>query len=154
MSLRLPRFLRSIPLVESNGTPTLAFHQWWDTTLKQIEASVQRIELSLAAAGVALDRGGVLPPMGVRTVTVSDAVNGNDTLIIADATAGDIVVSLPPAATKQGLEVIVKKISSPPRIVTVQANGAEEIDGAPNVSLTVQYEAVHLVSDGTAWWSI
>lgn len=154
MSLRLPRFLRSIPLVENNGTPTLAFHQWWDTTLKQIENSVGDIQTALAAAGVALDGGGVLPAMGVRTITVSDSVNGNDTLIIADATAGDITVSLPPAATKEGLEVIVKKISSPPRIVTIQANGTEEIDGTASQTLTVQYEALHLVSDGTAWWSI
>lgn len=154
MSLRLPRFLSSIPLVQSNGTPTLAFHQWWDTTLKQIEASVQRIELALASAGVALDGGGVLPPMGVRTITVSDAVRSNDTLIIADATAGDIVVSLPPAATKQGLEVIVKKISDPPRVVTVQASGSEEIDGAASSDITVKNSAIHLVSDGTAWWTV
>lgn len=61
MALRLPRFLRSIPLVEGNGTPTLAFHQWWDTTLRQIENSVEDIRLALAAAGIALD--------GVNTVT-------------------------------------------------------------------------------------
>lgn len=154
MALRLPRFLRSIPLVEENRTPSLAFHQWWDTTLKQIETSVSDIELALLAAGVALDGGGALPPSNTRTITVSDSANSSDTLILADATAGNIVVSLPPAASKEGLEIIVKKISDPPRTVTIQANGSEAIDGAPNVTLTVKNEALHIMSDGTAWWKI
>ena len=154
MALKLPRFFSSSRLVQDNGTPTLAFHQWWDTVLKQIEEALEDIRLALLAAGVALDGGGALPPMNVRTITASDSAAAADTLIIADATAGDITVTLPPAASKTGLEIIVKKISDPPRVVKVQGSGTEEIDGATDIDITVKNEAVHIVSDGTAWWRI
>ena len=154
MSLRLPRFLRSLPLTESNGTPTLAFHQWWDTTLRQIENSVSDIELALAVAGVALDGGGALPPMNVRTVTASEALSASDTLVLADATAANVTLSLPPAASEEGRELIIKKISDPPNSVIVTPNGSEAIDGNPGVTLSVKNEVVHIVSNGTGWWVI
>ena len=154
MSTKLPRFLRNMPLVESNGTPTLTYHQWWDTTLKQIEAALKDIELALLAVGVALDGGGRLPPMNVRTVTASEALSSVDTLVLADATAGDILISLPPAASEKGREIIVKKISDPPHSVTLDPNGSEEIDGNPNATLNVKNQTIHIVSDGTAWWII
>lgn len=55
MALRLPRFDRSIPIVNDNKTPTLPFHQWWDRCLKKIEEAINGIQAALLAAGIALD---------------------------------------------------------------------------------------------------
>lgn len=154
MSLRLPRFLRSIPLVETNGTPSLAFHQWWDTTLKQIETSVQRIELALAAAGIALDDVGVLPAFGTRTVTTTTTLVSSDHLVLVDATAGAVTIELPPAASKEGFQIAVKKIDSSVNAVTVDGSASETIDGATTKALSAQYDSVTVASDGTEWWVI
>lgn len=78
MALRLPRFLNSIPLVQENRTPTLAFHQWWDTTLKQIEKSVSDIQTALAVAGVALDSADRVIPPGGTADQVLAKVDGAD----------------------------------------------------------------------------
>lgn len=54
MSIRLPRFLRDIPITTEKGLPTLQFHQWWETVLKQIEASINSITAALEAADIAI----------------------------------------------------------------------------------------------------
>lgn len=154
MSLRLPRFLRSIPLVESNGTPSLAFHQWWDATLKQIETSVQRIELALSAAGIALDNVGVIPAFNTRTVDIDTGLTASDYLVLVDATAAAVTVDLPPAASKEGYQIVVKKIDASANVVTVDASASETIDGATTKDLSSQYESVTVASDGTEWWIV
>lgn len=152
MALRLPRFLRSIPLVEQGGTPTLAFHQWWDTTLKQIETFAEKVELALAVAGVALDNSAVLPAFETRTITSSEALTSADHLVLVDATAGAVVVDLPPAASKEGYQIVVKKIDASGNTVTVDGDGAETIDGSTTQVLSSQYDSVVISSDGVSWW--
>lgn len=154
MALRLPRFLRSIPLVETNGTPSLAFHQWWDTTLKQIEKSVTDIQLALVAAGIALDNVGVFPTFNTREINASETLEDDDYLVLVDATAGAVTATLPTAASKEGSKVTVKKTDVSVNAVTVEGDGSETIDGAANVSLAAQYDSVTVASDGTEWWIV
>ena len=52
MALRIPRFDRSIPLVEDNKTPTTTFQQWWDRAAKTIENSVNNIISILLRLGL------------------------------------------------------------------------------------------------------
>lgn len=52
-AFKLPRFDRSIPVVEENRTPTFAFQQWWDLTLKRIETAITDIQNAQAAADAA-----------------------------------------------------------------------------------------------------
>jgi len=85
MAIRLPRFLRGVPLVEE-GTkgPTSAFHQWWEQAMSQIESSFTRIETSLAAAGIALDQisGLTFTPFQFHKRSSTDTSNAAPTLII------------------------------------------------------------------------
>lgn len=53
MALKLPRFLRTLSIVDEKGAPTIAFHQWWESVLKQIELSINGIQAALDAAGIA-----------------------------------------------------------------------------------------------------
>ncbi len=55
MALKLPRFLRDLAIVSPDtGTPTIAFHQWWEAVLKQIELSINAITDALEAANIAI----------------------------------------------------------------------------------------------------
>ena len=53
MALKLPRFLRTLSIVDEKGQPTIAFHQWWESVLKQVEQSINAIQDALDAAGIA-----------------------------------------------------------------------------------------------------
>lgn len=85
---------------------------------------------------------------GVYTVVAAD----DGSLIRVDATSGAIIVTLTAAATL-GAKFLtrIKKIDGSANTVTVDANGAETIDGATTLVLPDQYDAVTLLCDGTAW---
>jgi hypothetical protein len=75
-------------------------------------------------------------------------------IILADTSGGGFTVTLPLAATCTGKPITIKKISSDGNVLLVDAQGAEEIDGSPNLSITGQYVSPTVVSDGTNWWII
>ena len=55
MALKLPRLQRTVPLVDQNGFPTLAFHQWWDEVARNLETTVTAVETNVTAIQAALD---------------------------------------------------------------------------------------------------
>lgn len=89
----------------------------------------------------------------VNTITANYTILTNDgySTILADATGGAVLVSLPSAAANTGREITVKKIDSSANEVIVDSG---TIDGKSSRSLTAQYEWVRLVSDGTVWFEI
>jgi hypothetical protein len=58
--LNLPKLIRDIAIVESEGVPTLTFHRWWDALTKSIEKYAKDTDLALRAAG----EGGAEGPPG------------------------------------------------------------------------------------------
>ncbi len=79
------------------------------------------------------------------------AVAATDEVILANATAGAIVVDLPSPVS--GRRVIVKKTDASANTVTVDAN-ADTIDGATTFVLNNQYDTVTVVADGSDWWIV
>lgn len=77
-----------------------------------------------------------------------------DGTILVDATSGNITVTLPTAASAVESIFTIKKKDVTFHTVTVDANGAELIDGAATYVLSTQYEAIKIQSDGSAWWII
>lgn len=75
-------------------------------------------------------------------------------IILADTTAGGFTVTLPLAATCAGKPITIKKVSGDGNVLLVDAQGAEQIDGSPSLSITGQYVSPTVVSDGTDWWVI
>lgn len=73
---------------------------------------------------------------------------------LVDATGGARVVNLPTAASGIYRKYTVKKIDASANTVTVDAAGAETIDGALTVVFTLQWERITIQSDGTAWFRI
>lgn len=74
-----------------------------------------------------------------------------DYLIRCNCTDGAITVNLPAASTSTGLLLIIKKTDSSINAVTIDANGAETIDGATTQSIALQYNSFTIICDGTGW---
>jgi hypothetical protein len=84
--------------------------------------------------------------------TGSSAIGGSNAFYPCDATANSIIVSLPSAASAgAGFKATFKKIDVSANTVTLMPSGAELIDGAATLVLSVKYEGVTLISDGVEW---
>jgi hypothetical protein len=94
------------------------------------------------------------PSVNIRVVnsysSTPVAITSANDVVIVDATAAPATVNLPTAASVVGLQLDIKKVDATNN-VTVQANGAETIDGSNTATLTSQYESITIVSDGTEW---
>lgn len=94
-------------------------------------------------------------PGNVQTVASSPyAVQAADSTILVNAVSGTIVVQLPPATNAQDRIWVVKKIDASGNTVDLTPDGSDTIDGASTYSLVTQYDVVHVVSNGTAWFTI
>lgn len=87
-----------------------------------------------------------------KTLTASGAANTNDTLILCDATAGAMTVTLPLADSARGHMFIVKKIDASANAVTIDPAGAELIDGAATLALAAQWDVAFIGNNGVAWY--
>ncbi len=91
-----------------------------------------------------------------RTITAStytiDA-SGVDCLLLCDATSNAITITLPPVSGNDGRMLLIKdqKGKSVTHNITIQANGAETIDGANTQIINVAYGSINLACDGTTW---
>jgi len=73
---------------------------------------------------------------------------------LIDATAAARTVTLQLAADAKWREITVKKTDASVNTVTIDASGAETIDGSLTIVLTVQYQSITVQSDGISWWII
>lgn len=95
----------------------------------------------------------------IRLPVVSKTANytfsdNDDCVVLVDATAGEVTITLP-AASIEGNLVHVKKIDAGVNNVVVARAGADTIEGATSVTLNAQYESTTLCSDGgTAWYKL
>jgi hypothetical protein len=72
--------------------------------------------------------------------------------VSADTSAGGFTVTLPPANQNINRVIGVKKISSDANAVTISPTGADTIDGAASQSITIQWNSISLLSNGTGWY--
>lgn len=93
--------------------------------------------------------------LGLRTiVTVTGTYVAlvTDDTILADATTGAFIITLPSAVGNIGKTYFVKKIDGTASNVTLDGAGSETIDGSLTLVISLQYEAFTIQSDGSAWW--
>ena len=88
------------------------------------------------------------------TKTTTYTVQKSDRVILCDATGGVFTVTLPPAQDMWNKDIVIKKIDVSANAVTVDGDGAETIEGSATQSLASQYDAIHIISNGTAWYKI
>jgi len=86
------------------------------------------------------------------TKTSNYTVTGTDAVVFANATSGNVTITLPAAAGVAGYRFYVKRIDNSGNSCTVARSSTDTIDGQTSVSLDLQYTALMVVSDGTAWY--
>jgi hypothetical protein len=88
-------------------------------------------------------------PSASKTTTY--VATAEDFTLLCDATGGAFSVTLPAAASSTGRTYFIKKTDASANAVTIDANGAETIDGATTLLLEDQYEGALIRCNGTAW---
>ena len=84
-----------------------------------------------------------------KNITAAYTVTSADYYVSATGATG-YTVTLPAAVSVSGKMFVIKSRLNAGQLLTIDANGSETIDGALTKVL-YQYEAVHLVSNGTSW---
>jgi hypothetical protein len=88
-----------------------------------------------------------------RYVSASVTAVLSDSIILADATAGPLTVTLPAAAATKNKRFVVKKTDSTASAVTL-APVSGQIDSAATYDITLALGSVDAVSDGTNYWIV
>lgn len=117
------------------------------------------VKLALGTGNQVLSVNGSVP--GWRQVifaTTSKSadytITSSDTVIFADCTSGNVIITLPTASTVSGYRFYIKRTDGSANTVSVARSGSDTIDGATSQSLTAQYTSVTVVSDGSTHWYI
>lgn len=148
MTLILPRLRRDEALLEKSGGANIQLQRYWQRVVEAAEAQDASIQLMMAQIFA------IIAPFARRTADATGDILASDYLVLGDATAGNITLTLPAVADSDGARYIVKKIDASANHVIVEGNGAETIDGAANVEIKHQYDSLSVVCDGSVWWII
>lgn len=89
----------------------------------------------------------------VSTVTADYTVTAFDKLVKVDATAGDVVITLPLGTALNSTPVYIKRIDGSANAVTVVPSGADTIDGGTTIPMTIQYQSYTFIA-GSGGYSI
>ena len=100
-----------------------------------------------------------IPPNSISGLSVTNIYGNTEitanynagayAVILVDASAGPVVVSLPTAASNRGRYYFIKKVDSSIHTVTVQTY--DLIDGQSTIVLQLQYQYIQVVCDSTTW---
>jgi len=86
------------------------------------------------------------------TVTTDYTVQTTDRIVLCDASAGPLTVTLPSAASMVGLSVTIRKSDETPNVVTVQAQAGDTLDGSGTLTLSNKGDAVILYAKAAGTW--
>ena len=81
------------------------------------------------------------------------AANWEFVLVNLAGASGDVTVTLPAASADKQVAIKINSLAMG-REVIVDGNGSETIDGLTTRIMNTDYESMHLISDGNAWWRI
>ena len=81
------------------------------------------------------------------------ASNWEFVLVNLVGASNDVTITLPAASSNVQVAVKISSLAMG-KTVTVDGNASETIDGTPTKTLDSDYESIHLISDGSAWWRI
>ena len=92
--------------------------------------------------------------LATASKTSNYTITGTDVVIFADATSGNVTVTLPTASSFTGYRFYVKRIDGSGNTCSIARSGSDTIDGGTSVSLAAQYTSLTIISDGSAWYII
>lgn len=89
-----------------------------------------------------------------RLVNASAAATADNDVILVDATAGVVTITLPDAVGNKNLHLSIKKIDSSANAVTIATTNSQLIDGASTQTIPTQWQQIEVIADGTAWQTL
>ena len=90
-------------------------------------------------------------PITISTKTSSYTVLSTDKFLKGDCTSGNLTFTLPLASVSTSKVFYFKRIDASANTIFVTAAGSDLIDGVSSIPLTVQWQSLSIVSDGTTW---
>lgn len=90
----------------------------------------------------------------VVTVTENYFVDSDDYVILANATAGDITITMPDATLCKDNEYHIKRINGADNVVILTTSLNQTIDGVTSIIINKQNITMSLICDGTQWFII
>jgi hypothetical protein len=119
------------------------------------------VRLPVGGTGKTLRVSGGLPAWGdadtafaTSTKTSNYTISGTDVVIFANATSGNVTITLPAAASNAGYRFYIKRIDGSGNTCSIARTASDTIDGQTSISLDLQYTSLTVVSDGGAWYII
>lgn len=100
------------------------------------------------------DEGPLPSSLNVDTYTNSTTLDLANKVVLCDATSNTITITLPLASLRTGAEYYIKKIDSSANEVSVSRSGSDTIDGDATRDLSFEWDAIHIVSDGSDWFIV
>lgn len=99
--------------------------------------------------------GGIMTNAGfwgnIRIASVTGNVSVDDFTVLGNTSGGNITLTLPPAASSMGKILHFKKTSST-NTMTIQGNGAEQIDNANTYVISTFLASVTIHCNGVTWY--
>lgn len=150
-------FLDVDQLDTESGAPTFADNNG-GTALAQARGTIRITGLYTASAinfthptGLKIIDGQKSQP--VSTVTANYTALLTDGVILADATAGNITITLP-SALNTALRYTVKKTDATANTVTIAPQSGQSIDGSSTLVLSSQWTSREVIPNGGNWYVV
>lgn len=147
------------------GTPGSLSTEFQNLSTLAVGDSIE-VRIDSAGGGVASGDIGPPGPVGPAGPPGADAIGGpvaistkianynvltTDCVLLADCSSNPITFNLPAVGTAVGKLFYFKKIDGTANAVTLQAFGAQLIDGANTLVFNIPFESFTLIDDGTRW---
>lgn len=87
----------------------------------------------------------------ISTPTANFTLASTSTVVLADASAASLTVTLPTAVGIAGKVFTIKRTSSGANTVTIATTSSQTIDGASTVVITAQWTSIDVISDNANW---
>jgi hypothetical protein len=125
------------------------------------DSSGNFVRLGIGSGGQVLKVGSGLPAWSTEiansnfatsTQTTSYTITSTDTVVFANAASGSVTITLPLASSLAGYRFYIKRIDSSTNTVTVSRTSSDTIDGMTSFTLDLQYTALAVISNGSAWY--
>lgn len=143
----------------SDATKALDFTLSGATTAKTMTlASAHTDDRTLTlpdATGTLAERSAPIEASRLKEIndaayTITDT-DGFDVVYSSTTLTADRTVTLPTAADNTGRMITIKKADTGAYDLTVDGEGSETIDGSTTYVMSLQYEYIKVVCDGTGW---
>jgi hypothetical protein len=130
-----------------------------DTYYRTSTGSFVRLPIGTSAGKVLSVSSSGLPvwsnnlAYATSTQTTGYNIQATDATIFANATTGNVTITLPLASSVPGYQFNVKRIdSSTTYSASVACSGSDTIDGQSSISFPQQYMSLTVISNGSAWY--